>query len=310
MTLDRGTLLLIAGAITLSFAGVFVELVDAIPDLSAFYRMLFGGVVLTLIAMYQKQGFWQGWRPFAFQILAAGCFAADLIVWHRSIVVVGTGLATLLANFQVFLLTIVGIVFLHERPGWMRLVAIPVALLGLFFVVGMDWQQLDPDYQNGVLLGLLTAVFYGSYILVLPGTQRRGAPPTHFANMASISLLTALLLGLYGWSEGTLTMVEGADLFWLLAYGVGCQALGQVFLYKGRLVSMPSKVGLVLLLQPTFAFVWDSLIFGRSPQLRQFLGAALALTAIWMGTRARSRAPQQLLVQDGPSGQESDQSEL
>mgnify|MGYP002713167703 CR=1 FL=1 len=308
MTLDRGTLLLIAGAISLSFAGVFVELVDAIPDLSAFYRMVFGGAVLTIIAIYQKQVFFHGWRPFLFQVLAAACFAGDLIVWHRSIVVVGTGLATLLANFQVFLLTLVGILFLHERPGWMRLVAIPVALLGLFFVVGMDWQDLDADYQNGVLLGLLTAVFYGSYILVLPGTQRRGVAPTHFANMACISVLTAVLLGLYGLSMGTLTMVHGADLFWLLLYGVGCQALGQVFLYKGRLVTLPSKVGLVLLLQPTFAFAWDSLIFGRSPALRQYLGAGLALFAIWMGTRARSRAPRKLQAPEPPTPGESPQS--
>lgn len=310
MTLDRGTLLLIAGAISLSFAGVFVELVDAVPDLSAFYRMLFGGTALTLIALYQRQRFFQGWRPFLFQILAALCFAGDLIVWHRSIVVVGTGLATLLANFQVFLLTLVGIVFLHERPGWMRLVAIPVALLGLFLVVGMDWQQLDSDYQNGVLLGLLTAVFYGSYILVLPGTQRRGAAPTHFANMASISILTALLLGIYGYANGTLSLVEGADWFWLLLYGIGCQTLGQVFLYKGRLVSLPSKVGLVLLLQPTFAFVWDSLIFGRTPALRQYLGASLALFAIWMGTRARSRIPRNLLLEKGSTPDSDPQSEV
>jgi len=290
-----GTLFLIAGAVSISFAAVFVELVDVLPDLSALYRMLFGGTALTLLALQQKQRFFPGWRAFAFQLLAAFCFAGDLVVWHRSIVIVGTGLATLLANFQVFLLTLVGILFLRERPSKMRLLAIPVALLGLYFVVGLDWQDLDPDYQKGVLLGLLTAVFYGSYILILPETQRRGVPPTHFANLASISLMTALLLGIHSWRSGSLELVHGADLGWLLLYGLGCQALGQILLYKGRLLSVPSKVGLVLLLQPTLAFVWDSLIFGRSPRIQQMLGAGLALFAIWMGTRARSPAPVGLL---------------
>ncbi len=300
MRLDRGTLLLITGAVCISFAAVFVELVEVDPDLSAFYRMVFGGVALATLALVQRQRFFPGWRAFAFQVLAAVCFAGDLIVWHRSIVIVGTGLATLLANFQVFLLTIFGIVFLQERPGRLRLLAIPVALLGLYFVVGLDWESMDADYKGGVWLGLLTAIFYGSYILILPGTQQRGAPPTHFANLATISLLTALILGIYTQTTGSLALVGGRDLGWLLLYGLGCQALGQVLLYKGRLISLPSKVGLVLLLQPTLAFVWDTLIFGRSPKPTQLMGAALALFAIWMGTKARSPAPRKLMDDPAP----------
>ena len=44
-------------------------------------------------------------------------------------------------------------------------------------------------------------------------------------------------------------------------------------------------VGLLLLLQPTLAFVWDVLIFGRAFGVTEVSGAALALFAIYLGSR-------------------------
>ena len=42
--------------------------------------------------------------------MAAGVFfSLDLWFWHRSIIYIGPGLSTLLANFQVFILMLVGI---------------------------------------------------------------------------------------------------------------------------------------------------------------------------------------------------------
>ncbi|MEZ5988835.1 MAG: DMT family transporter [Planctomycetota bacterium] len=292
MRIDRGTLLLVLGACAISFSGVFVELAQGragvAGETSAAWRMLSGGVLLLALARLAGQPLWSGRRAFVAQCVAALCFTGDLICWHASILSVGTGLSTLLANFQVFGMTIVGVLFLRDRPGPLRLVAIPLALVGLYLIVGVDWGELGPDKRSGVALGLLTACFYTTYLLVLPRTQVRGAAPTHFANMAVISLLAGLFLSLHCAGKG-LPLLPGSGpslatgLLLVVAYGLLCQALGQVLLYKGRLLSAPSKTGLVILLQPTLAYVWDPLLFGRDLGPRQVLGAGLAVFAIWLG---------------------------
>jgi hypothetical protein len=49
----------------------------------------------------------------AFLVCACGLFfALDLFCWHASILHIGPGLATIIDNFQVFVLTTVGILFL------------------------------------------------------------------------------------------------------------------------------------------------------------------------------------------------------
>ena len=48
-----------------------------------------------------------------------------------------------------------------------------------------------------------------------------------------------------------------------------------------------SRAGLILLLQPTFAFVWDILFFSRASTWLEMLGALVALFAIYLGVSAK-----------------------
>jgi drug/metabolite transporter (DMT)-like permease len=54
----------------------------------------------------------------------------------------------------------------------------------------------------------------------------------------------------------------------------------------------PSQAGLALLLQPTLSFAWDVLFFGRAMTPIELLGAAIALFAIYLGSRPRSEQGQ------------------
>ena len=53
-----------------------------------------------------------------------------------------------------------------------------------------------------------------------------------------------------------------------------------------------TEAGLALLLQPTLSFFWDVLIFDRGMTGQEFLGAAIALFAIFLGARAPSKQNQ------------------
>jgi len=127
---------LVAGAVMISFSAVFVKLANVGPTSSAFYRMCFGGLLLTAIALISGKKLWYGWKTLCLMIICGAFFAVDLILWHRSILFIGPGLATILANFQIFFLAGFGGIVLNEKLTTRYALSVPIGLFGLYLIMG------------------------------------------------------------------------------------------------------------------------------------------------------------------------------
>jgi len=279
----------LVGAVFISFAPVLVKLAAVGPTPAGFYRMMLGGLILAALVQLRRAA-WRGGKGYLLLCAVAGAwFAADLAFWHRSINLVGPGLATILANFQVFVLAAFGILVLGERASPRLLLAIPAAVLGLFLMFGIEWSALDRDYRWGVTFGLLTAVSYGSYLVSLRQARRRGGATDSLATVATLSLISAVILaGLVGLEGETFAVPDVKNAGILLAYGVLAQVVAWVLISSGLPHLEASRAGLVLLLQPTLAFVWDLLLFHRPTTPVELLGAVVAIGAIYLGLTGRS----------------------
>ena len=272
----------------ISFSPVFVKLADVEPTMAGFYRCLFGGAFLLVVVLLRGESLWRGWKAFGFAFACGSFFAADLTFWHRSIEYIGPGLATICGNFQIFFLSAFGIFVFKERVDWRFLISVPLAITGLFMLVGIDWTRLDADYKIGVLFGIVTAITYASYVLCLQKGQSLPRRLTPAANLCVISLVTAAIMGLEGTLQGeSFAIPDTRSWVWMVAYGILCQALGWIVISRALSRVEASRAGLILLLQPTLAFVWDVLFFGRPTDVVDVLGAALALFAIYLGGARR-----------------------
>jgi len=285
-----GTLQMLVGTVLISFSAVFVRVSHIGPTMAGFYRMLFGAVFLLSVVVIKRETLWKGWTPLWLAVAAGVFFGGDLISWHRSIHYVGPGLATVLANFQVFFLAIIGVTVFREKATWQFFVSILLAITGLFLLVGVDWGSFDAQYKTGVGLGLFCAVMYTFYLLVLRRSQRREIRLLPTANLAVITLVTASILAVVGYGQGeSFAIVDGQTAWALVAYGVLCQAVGWIVISWAVTKIEASRVGLLLLLQPTLTFIWDVLFFDRPTTTVEILGASLTLVAIYFGsTRRRS----------------------
>ncbi|HET6655639.1 MAG TPA: DMT family transporter, partial [Gammaproteobacteria bacterium] len=282
---------LIIGAVMISFSAVFVKLTTVGPDTAAFYRVLLGGSILAVIVLARRERLWPGRRAAAMIGVAAIFFALDLLFWHRSIHYVGPGIATLIPNFQVFVLAGAGVLFFGERWRWQLGVALPVAILGLFLLVGWDWSAVSTGYRLGIGLGLLTAAVYAGYILALRSSRVRVvAGYSDIARIAAVSLACAALLAgaVVAGAQESFAIPSWRDAGILLAYGVCAQVLGWVLISKSLVRLKASQVGLILLLQPVLAFIWDVLFFDRRFGAVQIAGAVIALAAVYLGQQGGS----------------------
>lgn len=299
MTQKKAYLYLIAGVLTISFAPILARLVqmevDGYPAMdptaAAFYRTIIGSVFLYLVLfVQQKPLFTIDKKVLVYLSIGALFFAIDMAAWYRSVVLVGPGLATLLASFQVFFLTIAGFLFFKEHPSAIQWLSIPIALGGLSLIVGLDWSQIDSSYKLGIFLGLVAAVCYAAYILSLRGANKHELAFSKTGNdpirlMAMVSLITTVLLFLFSIGLGeSFSVQRPMNWLWLILTGVFCQAIAWVFISLGLPHVRAAHVGMIILLQPIFAFVWDILFFGRGLTRIELIGAVLTVVAIYFGS--------------------------
>lgn len=282
----------LAGAVMISFSAPLARIADTAPTVSGFYRMLFGGLMLLALALVRRKRLWAGPGPLLMALLVGFFFAWDLIFWHRSIRYVGPGLATILANFQVFVLAAVGIWIYRERLRPRYALALPLAMGGLWLLVGTDWASLPDNYHFGVWMGLATAVAYSAYTLTLRKAQARPDAPPPEINLVFVCLLCAAVLAMSVLIEGSSFVIPNAKTWAaLLTYGLVAQVLGWVLIARSLPYLNASIAGMILLLQPALSFTWDMLFFNRPTTWVELTGAALALAGIYLGATARRREP-------------------
>ncbi len=269
----------------ISFSGVWVKLAHVSPTASAFYRVFFGSLFLLPAAFLKGELSRKSLKQYGVAALSAAFFALDLFFWHKSILYIGPGLATIVSNFQVFGMALVGILFFKERLRFAFVISLPLAMAGLYLIIGVNWKTLGPGYGAGLMFGFATAACYLGYLLTLRMLQSGQRQHSPFFFMMLVSLITSLFLGGIMAGSGDSFIIPDFQSFVSLA-ALGClsQFAGWVLIANAMPHIRASHTGLVLLLQPALAFVWDVLFFARPTDLLNWTGVFIALAAIYLGT--------------------------
>jgi drug/metabolite transporter (DMT)-like permease len=281
-----------AGALCIAFSGILVRLADVPPSTAAFYRCAYAVPVLALIALWERRRFGPrapGQARLAW--LAGAFFAADLILWHHAIAAVGAGLATVLGNVQVVLVGLAAWAVLGERPERRLLAAVPIVFSGIVLISGvLDEDAYGSDPALGVLFGVLTAVAYTGFLLVLrAGTQDVRRPGSA---LFDATLAAAVVTLPAGWALGELDLAATAEAHaWLVTLALTSQVLGWL-LISAALPRVPAAItSVVITLQPVCSVLLAMLILGEAPSELQLGGIAVVIGGIVLATVRRRPEP-------------------
>ena len=280
----------VAGALAIAFSAILVRLADVEPSTAAFFRCLYALPFLALLAWWERRRFGPrdlGQRRLAW--IAGLFFAADLIFWHHAIAAVGAGLGTVLANTQLILVGLAAWAILGENPGARVIAAVPIVLTGIVLisgVVGADAYGSDPAL--GVLFGVLTAIAYSAFLLVLRAGNRdtrRPAGPLFDATASA-----ALACAVAGLALGELDLMPSWPAHgWLLLLAVTAQVFGWLVIS----VSLPrlpaARTSLLLTIQPAAAVIFAMILVDEQPSRVQLLGIVVVLVGIlWAAGRGQT----------------------
>ena len=278
----KGSLSILSGAFLISFSPVFVNLVSIEPTVSGFYRMLFGSIALFIIYLIKNNENPLRKNISKFIVLGAIFFSLDLWFWHRSIIYVGPGLSTLLANFQILILPFLALIFFNQKTQRIQIFSIFLGLLGLFLITGQSWDIAGNNYKLGVLFGLLTAISYAGYIISMKRIDHDAAVNSDpIFNLLIISLISAGLLFLFSIIEQVpLEIKSSSELIWMICYGLFSHVLGWFFILNGLEKFSAVTAGIILLTQPILSYVWDFIIFKKVILPIEYFGIVSVLLAM------------------------------
>lgn len=281
------------GAFCIAFSGILVRLADVSPDTAAVFRCLYALPPLALLAWVERRRF--GPRPApqrALAVIAGVFFAADLMFWHRSIEAVGAGLATVLGNTQVLMVGLLAWLFLRERPSGRLFVAVPVVLMGIVLISGVfEARAFGDDPTLGVVYGILTALAYSGFILVLrQGNRdlRRPAGPLFDATLAA-----TVVAAIGGWLLRDLDPWPPAEAHgWLVVLALSAQVAGWMLISVGLPRLPAAMTSVIITLQPVGSVIFAILILSEAPTSLQLAGVGLVLAGVIVAA-ARKRSAEE-----------------
>lgn len=273
-------LLALTGVLIISFSAVFVRLADASPATAAFYRTAYALPALLLAWWLVRRADHRAISNRYKALLAGLLLAADFALWHRSIGLIGAGLATVLGNTQVLFVAVAAWAMHRERPTRLALAVLPVTFAGLMLLSGLgSTSAYGRDPMLGVLLGVATGLTYAGFLLLLRSANPDKVPSAGpLLDLTLGATLGSVVLGLL---DGQLSLgMAWPQHGWLLALALGPQVLGWL-LISHALPRLPALETSVLLLgQPLATLVWAALIFGEHLSNLQGLGVVLVLGGV------------------------------
>ena len=291
---SRPALSAAAGAVVIAFSAILVRLAEVSPSTAATFRCLYALPLLGLFAVWERRRYGPRTLRERAPALTAGLFfACDLTAWHYAIDAVGAGLATVLANLQVVIVGLLAWVFLGERPSSRMLVSIPLVLSGVVLISGVIGAgAYGDDPALGVLFGVLTALSYALFILVLrqgSADLRRPAGPLFDATLTS-----AVLCALGGIALGRLDPLPGLESqLWLVTLALTSQVLGWL-LISFSLPRLPAALtSIILTLQPVGSVILGVALLAEAPSPVQVIGVAVVVAGVVLATaKSREREPE------------------
>lgn len=273
------------GALCIAFSGIFYRYADVSPSTVTVFRCLYGLPILAFVAYFERRRYGpMPRRTIGLAIVAGVFFAGDLLSWHHAVDAVGAGLATVLGNLQVLVVGFVAWAILRERPPRPVILATPVVVAGAVLisgVVGSGAYGANPPL--GVSLGLVTALCYAGYLLVIRhGSHdiRRPAGPVAVATAS-----TMVVAAIAGVIIGDLDPVPSWPSHgWLALVGVTSQSVGYL-LISMSLPRLPAAlVSIILLVQPVATVLLARALLAEVPSAFQLGGVALIIGGIALAT--------------------------
>ncbi len=274
--------ILIIGAIAIAFSPIFVRFSDVDPIMTAFYRIFISLPFFLFFSSFniiEKVKFPEFNNSYLIFLVSGIFFALDLICWHWSIKLTTVSKATFLSNLAPLVVIIFSLIFLKERFSKFFYLAALLSMVGMLMLLGESF-KFNKSQFIGDLLGVLTAVWYGSYIVTISQLRKKYNSTSIMFLSGIVTAIILLIVSIL--FEQSLIPQSLFTITIIFLLGFICQFMGQSFITYSLAYLSASLSSLCLLTQPIAATVLAYFFFQEKLTTIQFFGSALILIGIYI----------------------------
>lgn len=258
--------------------GLFVRWVDLPSSAIVLWRGIFGSLALyALLRLGGKNLDFSAWRRNARRLLATGFFlAGNWIFLFEAYGRTSIATATLLYYMAPVLLILASPVFLKERITPLKFACVLVALLGMALVSDFPNASFDGRW-DGILFGILSAIFYAAMILNNKFLKDLPEDDTVIAQLGVAALLT---LPYVLWTQDLSNFsLDSRGWIALFAIGILHTTIGCKLYFTSLPKLSAQRIALFSYLDPVVAILLSVFVLGEPLSLSGLIGAVLILGA-------------------------------
>jgi drug/metabolite transporter (DMT)-like permease len=288
----RALIFLCLAVVGISFAAAFVRWADISASLSAFYRLLYGTlslfVILLVLNIKNKKYVFLVKRPADLmkRSFIAGLFLGiDLYLWHESILLIGSGLSTVVANTQVFHTVIIGTLFLGEKLDWRWKIILPVAFFGVGLIAIKDLDfTLDFNFILGTGLAVVAGMLYSVFLYFTKTIRTNYDEIPSIVTWFYITFYTFVTVLVITVIEGTLRFdISLESHLYLFSLGLIATAISWTMISWSISILPLIKTSFILLGQPVLATIWGVIFFQEYLTNLQIVGVVITISMLVYG---------------------------
>ncbi len=277
-----GLLLIVTSALSFGTLAIFARLAysaGASPITVLLLRFTIAGALMAAIMVVRRQR-WPRGRTLLGLILMGGVgYVGQSFAYFTALLYASAGLVALLLYLYPALVSILAVIFLHERLTARKLGAIALALLGTYLTIG----AVGHGQPLGIILGASAAVIYSIYILAGSRiTPQAGAIPAATVIILAAAVVYAGIVAIQhpiwpttfgGWAA-IVAIAIIPTVVAILTFFAGMERIG------------PTSASTLSTLEPVVTVALAAVILSEALNPLQLLGGALILMAVLILARA------------------------
>lgn len=275
---NTGILLVAISAASFGIMPIFAKMAYAAGASTytlLFLRFLVGAVFMLTLMLVRRLPLPSKKETAAFLLLGGIGYTSQSFCYFTALNYTTAGTASLILYTYPALVTVASALFFKEKLTGRKLLALVLALIGAFIIIGRDFQA----DLTGILLSVGAALFYTAYILVSSRIVKEGMG---IQSSAYIMAGAAFAFGIMNIFTGFKPPAQAAGYIAVILLALISTVLALWAFFTGMGKTGPSTASLVSILEPVVTVLAAALILSEKLTVNTVIGGSLVFLALLM----------------------------
>ncbi len=272
----KGAILVLGAAFCWSSGGLIARHIEADVWTQVAGRGFFAAITLFLFLLVRDgRNTWSLFKALGIPgLVVACCFASASISFVIALGETTVALILVIQSTAPFIAAVIAWIWMRESPGWIRSLAMLVALFGVWYMVSGGESRGTP---LGIALSCVIALAIGLATVMV--RRYHSIRMTPAMCIAATILMTVGLVGRYTVGPDP-QPVSMNDIGLLFLFGAIQLAIGLIWFSTGARLIPAGEAALLGLLECVLGPLWVWLFLDEDPGTQALIGGALTLAAV------------------------------